>query len=249
MLIYGKTLRKTGQSLEVTFTTAFKEPPVVIVTPFYRNKSAVQHQEIISEITGEGCTITSPNMAPDYAVGILAMPAATEDMRNGLRIVSGSQPKKEKEIIVEYPAAIFEGTQAPVVMISAYWKDGTQAVTDVDTVDLSDKKKCSIISSNLMSTGDYKMQYICSDRGFREGGSSVWNSGIANKTSGGPLRVYFAKAFTVPPTVVLTPWWNAANRSVGGVETVIDVTNDYFVLSSANGDPGYFVNWTAYGEF
>jgi hypothetical protein len=79
-----------------------------------------------------------------------------------------------------------------------------------------------------------------------EVGDRLIQFGCARKTRV-QRRVNFARPFSTPPRVVLTPFWEDAEREVGHAETIGRVTEDHFLLFSDNRASTYFVSWIAVG--
>jgi hypothetical protein len=52
--------------------------------------------------------------------------------------------------------------------------------------------------------------------------------GIVNKPKEGALSIEFKKRFADPPVVLLTPFWEGQNTSVGFVETLDHVSHSEF---------------------
>jgi hypothetical protein len=67
-------------------------------------------------------------------------------------------------------------------------------------------------------------------------------TGTALKTIAGQIPVTFTRAFASPPTVVLTPVFSG---TVSAVDTVLNVTESGFYITSPNAAPDYYVNWIA----
>ena len=64
----------------------------------------------------------------------------------------------------------------------------------------------------------------------------------------GSYRIYFQSPFSAPPVVFLSSWWNGTQSVLGSIETVVDVTKEYFDAIADNAQSNYFVNWMAFGN-
>jgi hypothetical protein len=99
----------------------------------------------------------------------------------------------------------------------------------------------------------YSIEYLAADRGASSFQDSMTaftqiETGTYNKTGSGIYRVYFQSPFSLPPVVFLSPWWNGTQGNLGSIETILDVTNEYFDAISGNAASNYFVNWMAFGN-
>jgi hypothetical protein len=59
--------------------------------------------------------------------------------------------------------------------------------------------------------------------------------------------IAFTRPFSAPPSVVVTPAWEGANREVSHAETIGQITRTGFRLYSDNAASNYFVSWIAVG--
>lgn len=76
----------------------------------------------------------------------------------------------------------------------------------------------------------------------------VTQAGTTVKANTGALTINFPTAFTAPPVVSVSPFWQTSQASVGGIETISSVTATNFTVVSINGGANYSVNWIAVGE-
>lgn len=71
---HGGSVRKTTGSVRVTFPSAFKHIPIVILTPHWIGQgSEVGHVETLSDVSTTGFTLVSGNAADNYYVMWLAV--------------------------------------------------------------------------------------------------------------------------------------------------------------------------------
>lgn len=227
-------------SIDVTFATPFTEPPVVIVTPVFG--SGVVCVETVTNITTTGCTITSNNAALDYSVNVLAATLGRSNFGN-LVILANNQLKNKTAITVNLPSGLT--SPDPVTLLTSYWQNSTIGVGCVDTIDDLAASEFSVYSNNAAT--NYYTQYLCSNVGIGSVGNCTLQTGIANKTGQGTLRVYFTQPFNNPPTVLLSSWWNDANGGVSVIDTLCEVTANYFEVVSNNAATNYFTTWMAFG--
>lgn len=71
---HGGGVRKTTGSVRVTFPSAFRHIPIVILTPHWIGQgSEVGHVETLSDVSTSGFTFVSGNAADNYYVNWLAV--------------------------------------------------------------------------------------------------------------------------------------------------------------------------------
>ena len=107
-----------------------------------------------------------------------------------------------------------------------------------------------IITYSEKAARDYYVNYLALDRGvtlYDDGSGTSWavESGTHNKTSSGLDRVYFSSPFSQNPVVFLSPWLEGEQVTLTSIETLVNVTNEYFEALSNNGQHNYFVNFMA----
>jgi hypothetical protein len=242
MSVQALQVNKTGTTIQLTFATAFSQPPTVIVSPAY--SSPVGNVETVTAISTTGCTIVSGNMAADYIVNVLAVDTSTTAF-GSLPMQAGMLNKTSQTVTGESTGGRFSSSD-PVTLLTSYWQGSTGGVGFLDTLDDSAATEFSVISGNMAA--NYYTNFLRANPGVGSESGKTLQAGIANKTGSGELRVYFATPFAAPPVVVLSPWWNDANAGVGRIDTVTQVTRDYFVVNSGNAAPNYFTSWMAFGS-
>lgn len=242
MSVQALQVNKTVATIQITFAAPFSAPPIVILSPSW--DSPVGNVETVTNVTATGCTIVSGNMAADYMVNVLAMDASTGNF-GALPLQAGMLNKTAQKVAGESPATLFSSAD-PVTLLTAYWPGSNGGVGYLDTLDDCAASEFGVVSSN--SAPQYYVNFLRANPGVGSAGGQTLQAGIANKTGGGELRVYFATPFTTAPVVVISPWWNDANSGVGQNDTVTQVTRDYFVVNSGNAAPNYFTSWMAFGS-
>lgn len=237
------TVLKNDSTVTATYPASCSATPILLMTPVYT--TAVGATDYVAKADSESCTISSKNVAADYHVNVLAVDSGAGSFGT-LKFIAGIQTKIKPEIKIDITNGHLN-SRNPVTIISANWK-GSGNLGGIDTVDDASKTEISVVSIN--SASDYQVSYISADIGIGTQGGQVLQTGIANKTGGGTLRVYFTQKFSEIPTVFLTPWWNDQGAAVGSVETLLadETTIDYFELTSGNTATNYYVNWMALGS-
>jgi hypothetical protein len=236
---------KTTDSITVTFPAAFNNVPTVIVSSFWSGSSSpVGVSETVTAVSTTQCVITSGNAASNYYVSVLAVDSGQASF-GALPIVAGNKAKTTDIAEINFPSGALSSPD-PVIMLTPFWLNSTSGVGAVDTLDNSAASECTVASGNQASAG-YFTAYVAANVGSGTVNGRTLISGIANKSAGGPLRVYFPQAFKSAPDVVISPWWNDQNAGVGAIDTVTNVTPTYFELTSHNAAQNYFVNWMAVG--
>lgn len=240
MSVQALQVNKTVSTIQITFATAFSEPPIVLLAPVYG--SPVGNVETVTNVTATGCTIVSGNMAANYMVNVLAVDPSIGSF-GALPLQAGKLNKTGTTVKGESPSALFSSAD-PVTLLTANWVGSTNGVGYLDTLDDDTATEFTVTSGNMAS--NYFTNFLRADPGVGTAGGKTLQAGIANKVGGGQLRVYFAAPFEAPPVVVISPWWNDANAGVGRIDTVVEVTRDYFVIDSGNSAPNYFTSWIAF---
>ena len=69
--IEAGTAFKAGENVEIKFSKAFQKPPIVVISPRFRN--AVKNVDTITHISETGFTINSANGERDFFINYLAM--------------------------------------------------------------------------------------------------------------------------------------------------------------------------------
>ncbi len=237
--------QKTTGSITVTFPTAFKNVPIVIVSSFWSGSSkAVGASETVTAVSTTQCIITSGNAASNYYVSVLAVDSGQASF-GALPIVAGNAPKTQDIVEINFPNGALSSPD-PVILLAPFWQNSGTGVGAVDTLDNSAASECTVASGNKAGA-DYFTSYVAANVGSGTVNGRTLISGIANKSGGGLLRVYFPQAFKNIPDVVISPWWNDQNAGVGAIDTVTNVTPTYFELTSPNAAQNFFINWMAVG--
>lgn len=249
MNIQSYSVAKTSTGpLNITFNSPFNENPVVIVTPYWTNgnQSPVGHIETVVTISQTECSVTSSNFASTgYYINVLALDPGRNTIGSNTAIVAGSSLKTLETLQIDFPGNQLNSVD-PATLLTPFWENSNSEVGFRETLDDSAASECQVYSGNMAD--NYYVQYVGVDLGITQLDSkTTLVAGIANKTADGTLRIYFNMQFSAPPTVCVSPWWNDANAEVDSIETVINVTTDYFDVSSANAGSNYFVNWIAVG--
>jgi hypothetical protein len=248
MSIHVHSLPKFENPLVYSFPTAFAAPPVVLATPFWAQQNQpVGGVETVTDATASDCHISSGNLAPSgYSVNALAI-APGPLLIGGLRADAGSFPKpKAGKTTINFGDRLTSND--PVVLLSPRW---TSVVSRIEHLYASAASEIVTYSENAAS--DYFIQYLAVDRGSAAlaptvDGYNAAETGTYNKTGAAAYRVYFDTLFTAPPVVFLSSWWDDEAHSLGFVETLTNVTPEYFEAVSANWSTDYFVNWMAFGN-
>ncbi len=241
MNLQSKILTKNEKGeLDFSFDTAFSETPAVILTPC--SSKEIGHVTSLKAVSNTGGTLYSDSH--NYQIYMIACDQG-HDVIGDVNALAGSVPKSEKSVTISLEAGDLS-SPAPAILITTC---SGGSVKHVDTVDDSAASECSVISDN---TKDIAINYLAMDIGSgQDESNNMVQSGIYNKTGSGTARVYFSSAFTNPPCVVISPWWDDANDSVGHIDTVTKVTKDYFEFSSDNSTSKsaypFCVNWLAVG--
>jgi hypothetical protein len=235
------TIIKSDNTATATFPQKFANSPVVLVTPVYTEP--VRVVDYLTSVTSADCIIRSSNAAANYMVNILAADAGA-GLFGTLKFIAGIHSKAIQEIDIDIRKGKLSSPD-PVTIISANWASGEGDLGSPDFLNDSAASEISVESPNM--SADYQISYISADIGIGEQDGKVMQTGIANKTGLGTLRVYFSQQFSTVPTVFLTPWWHHGGDRLGSVETVLaqHTTVDYFEFSSQNAAANYFVNWMA----
>ena len=261
MSIYITQQQKTSDSILVNFRTPFEQAPAVLVTPFWKGegKSVGSIETVLTPITTGGCKISSGNQASNYWVNVLAI----DPIETGLAISLDNRERWIGKLGIN--AGVHAKMQAgqttinfaeplksndPVVLLAPQW---TSPVGYTECLVGSAASEISTYSQNMASGGAYSIEYLAADRGassFKDSTTSFTQieTGTYNKTGSGSYRVYFQSPFSAAPIVFLSPWWNGTQGNLGSIETILDVTNEFFDAISGNAASNYFVNWMAFGN-
>jgi hypothetical protein len=233
-------------TIKVTFATPYSTPPVVIVTPYWKDSpSPIREVITVTDITTTDCTIISENASPTFFLNVLSVDENVSQI-DQLKADAGFVQKTTTKLTINFGTCL--SSPDPVILVTPFWKGSKQSVGRIDTIDDSSASECSIISGNLSPT-NYFTNYVAMDLGAATiNTSQTLQNGIVNKIGRGTQRVYFSKPFKTAPTVMLSPWWNDANDTVGSIETLTSVSNYYFEFTSENVSQNYFVNWVAVGN-
>jgi hypothetical protein len=263
MTFYITQQQRTSDPISINFPQPFEQAPAVLVTPFWKGEttSVGSIETVKTPVTAAGCKITSGNQDPNYWVNVLAIdttePALVVAPDNGqqslsigkLGVTAGVHAKMQAGLTTINFATRLKSND-PVVLLAPQW---TSPVGYTECLVGSAASEISTYSQNMASGGAYSIEYLAADRGassFRDPSTSFTQieTGTCNKTGSGIYRVYFQSRFSVPPIVFLSPWWNGTQGNLGSIETLLDVTNEYFDAISGNAASNYFVNWVAFGN-
>jgi len=249
MAIYITQQQRTSDPVSVTFPAPFNQPPVVLVTPFWKGQGeAVPSIETVTSVTAKDCQISSANQASNYYVNILAIDSQ-ETSIGTLGIYAGVKAKMQAGLTtIDFPARL--KSNDPVALVSPQW---TSPVGYVEYLVTSAASEIQTYSKNMAPAGAYSIEYLATDRGassFQKPFSKYTQieTGTYNKTGSGSYRIYFQSPFSAPPVVFLSSWWNGTQSVLGSIETVVDVTKEYFDAIADNAQSNYFVNWMAFGN-
>jgi hypothetical protein len=234
----------------VGLPSAFDHTPAVLVTPFWRGQgeSVESIETVLTTNLTDECKITSGNEATNYWVNILAIEPTLTSIGT-LGINAGVQAKmKAGQVTVNFADPL--KSNDPVVLLAPQW---TATVGYTESLVASAASEISTYSQNMAPGGAYAIEYLAADRGassFQDATTTFTQveTGTCNKTGSGSYRVYFQSPFTQPPVVFLSSWWNGTQGTLGSIETLVDVTTEYFDAISGNADSNYFVNWMAFGN-
>jgi hypothetical protein len=234
----------------VGLPSAFDHTPAVLVTPFWRGQgeSVGSIETVLTTNLTDECKITSGNEASNYWVNILAIEPTLTSIGT-LGINAGVQAKmKAGQVTVNFADPL--KSNDPVVLLAPQW---TATVGYTESLVASAASEISTYSQNMAPGGAYAIEYLAADRGassFQDSTTTFTQveTGTCNKTGSGSYRVYFQSPFTQPPVVFLSSWWNGTQGALGSIETLVDVTTEYFDAISGNADSNYFVNWMAFGN-
>jgi hypothetical protein len=260
MSIYITQQQRTSDPILVNFLAPFEEPPVVLVTPFWKGegKSVGSIETVLTPITTGACKISSGNQAPNYWVNVLAIDlkelglAISADGKRSigkLGINAGVQAKMQAgQTTINFADPL--KSNDPVVLLAPQW---TSPVGYTECLVGSAASEISTYSQNMAPGGAYSIEYLAADRGassFQDSTTSFTQleTGTCNKTGSGIYRVYFQSPFSAPPVVFLSSWWNGTQGNLSSIETLLDVTDEYFDAISGNAASNYFVNWIAFGN-
>jgi len=261
MSIYITQKQRTNDPILVNFPTPFEQAPAVLVTPFWKGegKSVGSIETVLTPVTTASCKISSGNQASNYWVNILAIGpgegGSAISLGNGERSVgklginSGVHAKMQAgQTTINFADPL--KSNDPVVLLAPQW---TSPVGYTECLVASAASEISTYSGNMASGGTYSIDYLAADRGassFKDSTTDFTQieTGTYNKTGSGIYRVYFQSPFSAPPVVFLSSWWNGTQGNLGSIETILDVTNEYFDAISGNAASNYFVNWMAFGN-
>lgn len=262
MSIYITQQQRTSDDpISVNFPTPFEHAPAVLVTPFWRGegKPVGSVETVLTPVTTDACKISSGNQASNYWVNVLAI----DPIETGLAISVGNRERSIGKLGIN--AGVHAKMQAgqttinfadplksndPVVLLAPQW---TSPVGYTECLVGSAASEISTYSQNMASGGAYSIDYLAADRGassFRDSTTDLTQieTGTYNKTGSEIYRVYFQSPFSAPPVVFLSSWWNGTQGNLGSIETILDVTNEYFDAISGNAASNYFVNWMVFGK-
>jgi hypothetical protein len=241
--------QRTSNPIKVTFPAPVEQPPVVLVTPFWKGQGEpVSSIETVTEVTVNDCKISSANQASNYWVNILVIDA-NETSIGTLGMYAGVHEKVQAGMsTINFPARL--KSNDPVALLAPKW---TSPVGYSEYVVTSAASEIQTYSKNSAPGGAYSIEYLATDRGASAFQKPFFKysqieTGTYNKTGSGTYRIYFQSPFSVPPVVFLTPWWDGTQSILSSIETVGNVTKEYFEAISGNSGSNYFVNWMAFGN-
>lgn len=243
-LIQSATVLKQAKTIKFTFATPFKAPPLVFVQAYYRETGTSVAIETVTDISATGCAITSNNGSPastNYFVCILAVDSGLTAF-GALPLALGNLPKTKPAATLNLPTQRL-GAPDPALLLTPYWQGSTEPSGQIETVLTSSPTECSVFGGSAAK--NYSANFLAADPGIGKVGPRRMMAGVANKTGGGVLRVYFPQPFKTVPSVFLTPWYDNYNAAMGSLETLNMVCNDYFETVSGHAAANYFVNWVA----
>lgn len=244
-LIQFATVPKQQKTVKFTFATPFKKPPVVILTPYYKEQNTQVALECVTEVTTTDCLITSNNGsagATNYFVNLLAVDPGLGGFDN-LPMAAGSVAKTKNILTINLPNGRLTAPD-PAMLLTLYWKGSVNPPGAVETLVSSTASECKAISTSF-APSNFFVNYLACDLGCGNVGNRSVQTGIVNKTNAGVMRVYFQKTFDTVPTVFLTPWLDTSAGGVGYVDTISTVEKEYFEYVSSNYGANFFVNWLA----
>ncbi len=261
MNIYITQQQRTSDPILVNFPTPFAQPPAVLVTPFWKGagQTVGSIETVLTPITAAACKISAGNQASNYWVNVLAIDP-TETAIGTLGINAGAHAKMQAgQTTVNFADPL--KSNDPVVLLAPQW---TSDVGYTECLVGSAASEITTYSQNMAPGGAYSIEYLAADRGassFQVSDGSVISTGrdsttsltqietgTYNKTGSGIYRGYFQSPFSSPPVVFLSSWWNGTQGNLGSIETLLDVTKEYFDAISDNAASNYFVNWMAFGN-
>lgn len=250
MSIYITSLPRKNGPILVNFPSPFEQAPAVLVTPYWKGQGTPvgSIETVLTPVTANGCKISAANQASNYFVNVLAIDPK-DTLIGTLGIQTGVQPK----MVAGQTAINFADplkSNDPVALLAPQW---TSPVGFTEYMVASASSEIATYSQNMAPGGAYAIEYLAADRGassFQDAftGFTQLETATFNKTGSGMYRIYFQSPFSAPPVVFLSPWWNGTQSTISSIETVVDVTNEYFDAVSGNSDPNYFVNWMAFGN-
>lgn len=241
-------LKNTSGSVTVKFTEAYATPPLVILTPFNQGTPGpVSNVLTLTEVTTTSCTFTSIDAASNYYVNVLSIGSTASSEIKSTKAEWGTKAKTGITLSINYHPNL--SSPVPVVLLTSFWKDSQQSAFHPETLKTSQANGCTIESENGLPS-NYYVNFLAMDLGMTSIDSNrPIQNGIQNKTGQGTQRVYFSKQFNGVPTVFLSSWWDDSSKGgVGSIETLVNVTEEYFEFNSINWGANYFVNWLAVGN-
>ncbi|GBL12267.1 gp53-like domain-containing protein [Microcystis aeruginosa] len=75
--------------------------------------------------------------------------------------------------------------------------------------------------------------------------TQVIQTGKTLKAGTGKITINFPKPFAQIPVVVVSSFWENAEKAVGYVETIDTISLESFTVVSSNSATNYYVNWIA----
>jgi hypothetical protein len=250
MSIYITQLPRRNGPIAVNFPSPFESAPTVLVTPYWKGQGTPvgSIETVLSPVTANGCKISGDNQASNYSLNILAI-----DPKDTLIGTLGVNAGVHAKMVAGQTTINFADplqSNDPVALLAPQW---TSTVGFVEYMVASAASEITTYSQNMAPGGAYAVDYLAANRGassFQDSftGFNQFENGTYNKTGSGMYRIYFESPFVQPPMVFLSPWWNGTQSTVSSIETVVDVTSEYFDAVSGNSGPNYFVNWMAFGN-
>ena len=249
MSIYITSLPRKNGAIQVNFPSPFEQAPAVLLTSYWKGQGTPvgSVETVLSPVTANGCKISAGNQDSNYFVNVLAI-----DPKDTVIGTLGIQAGVHAKMVAGQTAINFADplkSNDPVALLAPQW---TSPVGFTEYMVASAASEITTYSQNMATGGAYAIEYLAADRGassFQDPftGFTQMETGTYNKTGSQIYRIYFQSPFSAPPIVFLSPWWNGTQSTLSSIETLVDVTTEYFDAVSGNADPSYFVNWMAFG--
>jgi hypothetical protein len=244
-ITYQQVQKTASGKLNVKFPSPFATSNlIVLLSPVWLNQTnqvGFVETVIQGSISSTGCTISSGSFAPNnYFVNVVAIDTDMQQYGD-LNVDASSAAKARPQRDIEFKHRLT--SPDPVAILTPSWTSG---VGYVETEIFSAASEINVASQNMAPNG-YYVQCLAADRGRATGPNGVMETGSANKGLY-QMRIYFSSAFVNTPVVVVSSWWDKQPNGVGYVETIVNITPNYFEIVSENSGANYFVNWMAFAS-